>query len=262
MEKVIWAVWGPPDTDRAALRDRLVAHLAPILLDEPAVAGLAMAIDDPEADVAPPVPWPEGNQPLLALVSVWLPAYDHRGLVEEHVAALASEQGLRSHGYLVSESLYTDYGESPWSGPRDWPDGVRSPGVLTVGLLQRPPDHDRQAWIRHWHDVQSPESAELQPRTRYVRNLVVLALDDGPPLEGISSRRGRRTSTWRTRTSSTGATVTRDGCRPTWIGCWPTSPPSSTCRPSVPPPWASTCSPAPPAPDPRSPRQALDAWTP
>lgn len=185
MEKVIWALWGRDVTDRSTLRDLLVERLAPILLREPLVLGLDMAVDDPEADVDAPVPWPDDEDPLLALVSVWLPAYDRRGPTEGHLALLARELDITVHGYLVSESLYTDYGESPWSGPRDWPDGERSPGVLTVGLLQRPPGHDREAWIRHWHDVQSPESAELQPRARYVRNLVALGLDDGPPLEGI-----------------------------------------------------------------------------
>ena len=185
MEKVIWALWGRDVTDRSTLRDLMVERLAPTLLRDPLVLGLDVAVDDPEADVDAPVPWPADEDPLLALVSVWLPAYDHRGPVEEQVRLLAAQLDLTVHGYVVSESLYTEYGESPWSGPRDWPDGVRSPGVLTVGLLQRPPGHDRQAWIRHWHDVQSPESAELQPRTRYVRNLVALALDGGPPLEGI-----------------------------------------------------------------------------
>lgn len=185
MEKVMWALWGRAGTDRSTLRDQMVERLAPTLLAEPLVLGLDLAVDDPEADVEAPVPWPEDEEPLLALVAVWLPAYDHRGPVEEHVRRLAAELALTVHGYVVSESLYTEYGESPWGGPRDWPDGVRSPGVLTVGLLQRPPGHDREAWIRHWHDVQSPGSAELQPRTRYVRNLVALTLDDGPPLEGI-----------------------------------------------------------------------------
>ncbi len=185
MEKVIWGLWGRREVDRSTLRDLLVERLAPTLLGEPLVLGLAMAIDDPEADVDAPVPYPDDEDPLLALVSVWLPAYDHRAPVEHHLTVLAAELDLALHGYLVSEALYSDYGDTPWSGPRDWPDGVRSPGVMTIGLLQRPPGHDRRAWVRHWHDVQSPESGELQPRTRYVRNLVALALDDGPPLEGI-----------------------------------------------------------------------------
>ncbi len=186
MEKVIWVARGGADADRGDLRDALVGGLAPTLLAEPAVRGLSMAIDDPDADVAPPVPWPDGEPVLLATVSTWLPAYDHRESVEDRIATTAAALDLTVHGYVVTESLYTDYGENEHSAPRAWPDGVRSPGVLTVGLLQRPPGHDRLAWLRHWHGVQSPESAELQPRCRYVRNLVALPLaDDAPPLDGI-----------------------------------------------------------------------------
>lgn len=186
MEKVIWVARGSGDTDRGGLRDALVGGLAPTLLAEPTVLGLSMAIDDPEADVAPPVPWPDGEPVLLATISTWLAAYDHRVPVERAIGAVAADLGLDVDGYVVTESLYTDYGESPHGPARDWPDGVRSPGVLTVGLLQRPPGHDRMAWLRHWHGVQSPESAELQPRCRYVRNLVAFPLvDDAPPLDGI-----------------------------------------------------------------------------
>jgi hypothetical protein len=187
VEKVIWVVRGPAEADRGEVRDALVGQLAPTLLAQPAVRGLAMAIDDPEsAGAPPPVPWPEGEPVLLATVSVWLPAYDHRGPVEERIASAVAALGLHADGYVVTESLYTDYGDNEHAAPRDWPDGTRSPGVLTVGLLQRPPDHDRLAWLRHWHGVQSPESAELQPRARYVRNLVALPLaDDAPPLDGI-----------------------------------------------------------------------------
>ena len=39
---------------------------------------------------------------------------------------------VRLAGYSVVESLYRDYGGNRWSVPRDWPDGERSPGVLSV----------------------------------------------------------------------------------------------------------------------------------
>ncbi len=62
-----------------------------------------------------------------------------------------------------------------YSGPRDWPDGERSPGVLTVALIHRPEGLVVRRLDRAWHGTQSPLSAELQPRTRYVRNEVVRA---------------------------------------------------------------------------------------
>ena len=71
-------------------------------------------------------------------------------------------------------------------GPRDWPDGQRSPGVLTVGLIHRPLDLGYDEWIERWHGTQSPRSGALQPRTRYVRNEVVRALTpDAPEVHGI-----------------------------------------------------------------------------
>jgi hypothetical protein len=92
----------------------------------------------------------------------------------------------RKAGYLVSESLYRDYGGNRFSGPKDWPDGARSPGVMMLTLLERPARLARDAWIAHWHGVQSPVSEEIQPRTRYVRNEVIRALTPGaPPWEGI-----------------------------------------------------------------------------
>lgn len=187
MEKVIWVVRGPVEADRGDVRDALVQQLAPTLLAQPVTLGLSVNVDDPESDGAPaPMPWPEGEDVLVATISVWFPAYDHRAPVEERIDAAVEALGLTAHGYVVTESLYTEYGSSEHGPARDWPDGERSPGVLTVGLLQCPPGHDRLAWVRHWHGVQSPESAELQPRCRYVRNLVALPLsDDAPPLDGI-----------------------------------------------------------------------------
>ena len=108
-----------------------------------------------------------------------------RGGVE---AALAdTRSGLA--GYLVVESLYDDYGTTPHGRPRDWPDGERSPGVLTVALIHRP-DGSRLPRVDHAAGTapSRPVSAELQPRTRYVRNEVVRPVSEGAP----DDRRHRR----------------------------------------------------------------------
>jgi hypothetical protein len=58
--------------------------------------------------------------------------------------------------------------------------------VTAVTLLERPKRIPRDEWIRRWHGTMSPVSEEIQPRTRYVRNLVLEALTPGaPPFEGI-----------------------------------------------------------------------------
>ena len=58
--------------------------------------------------------------------------------------------------------------------------------MLTVALIHRPEGLGYREWITRWHGTQSPVSAELQPRTRYVRNEVVRSLSDGAPdVDGI-----------------------------------------------------------------------------
>jgi hypothetical protein len=55
-----------------------------------------------------------------------------------------------------------------------------------VALIHRPDGLAYPEWIDRWHGTQSPLSAELQPRTRYVRNEVVRALTaDAPEIDGI-----------------------------------------------------------------------------
>ena len=81
---------------------------------------------DPESDIPAPVPTPEGETPLHALVSLWLDAVDYREPFENVLAASAE----RLAGYEVVESLYRYAdGGNQWSAPRSWPDGERSPGA-------------------------------------------------------------------------------------------------------------------------------------
>ena len=183
MEKVITLLWGDGAAESGdALRDRLLGETSPRLLAS-GVRGLSINVHDGAAAPAPsPAPAPETEDPHVAEVSVWLDTYEGRGPVEAALAPL----DLRSAAYLVVESLYEDYGTTPHGSPRDWPDGTRSPGVLTVALIHRPEGLGYREWITRWHGTQSPVSAELQPRTRYVRNEVVRSLsDDAPEIDGI-----------------------------------------------------------------------------
>ncbi len=183
MEKVIYLLWGDGAAESGdALRDRLLHETSPRLLAS-GVRGLGVNVHDGDAAPAPsPAPPPEGEDPHVAEVSVWLDNYEGRGDVEAAVAEL----GLRTAAYLVVESLYDDYGTTVHGSRRDWPDGDRSPGVLTVALIHRPEGLGYREWITRWHGTQSPVSAELQPRTRYVRNEVVRSLSDGAPdVDGI-----------------------------------------------------------------------------
>jgi hypothetical protein len=181
VEKVIALVWGPGDAESGdALRQQLIEDTLPRLRAGGARAA-TFNVHDSAADRAPsPAPTPAGEQPHVAEVSMWLDCYERTGEIDDALAALR----LPTASYLVVESLYEDYGTTPHAGPRDWPDGERSPGVLTVALIHRPAGLDYREWITRWHGTQSPVSAELQPRTRYVRNEVVRSLTEGAPEVG------------------------------------------------------------------------------
>jgi len=118
----------------------------------------------------------------MAEFALWLDNIDDRAPVE----ALLHPLGDRMAGYLVTESVPTDYGDNEWSGPRDWPDGERSPGVLQLTLMEQPDRLTYDEWLVQWHGTQTPMSTRIQPRIRYVRNAVVRPLTpDAPPYRGI-----------------------------------------------------------------------------
>ena len=181
MEKVIALVWGPGDGDSGdALRRQLIEDTLPRVLRRGARAA-TFNVHDSAAHRAPsPAPGPEGELPHVAEVSMLLDCYERTTDIDAALAALE----LSTASYLVVESLYDDYGSTPHAPPRDWADGERSPGVLTVALIHRPEGLDYREWITRWHGTQSPVSGELQPRTRYVRNEVVRSLTEGAPEVG------------------------------------------------------------------------------
>lgn len=181
MEKLQYLCWPVPGLDASArgtvARDAIVPKLLALR-----PRGLSIQVDDSEADVAVPMPPPEDEPQPFLLVSIWLDRYDDRAPFESVLDAECD----RIAGYLVTESMYTDYGGNRHGAPRDWPDGARSPGVVMVTLLRRPSTMSEHDWITHWHTVQSPVSEAMQPRMRYVRNAVVRPLTaDAPPIEGI-----------------------------------------------------------------------------
>jgi hypothetical protein len=183
MEKLVYVLWGSGEARAGdGLRQRLLSETAPALLDRGARAVTVNVHDTAAAEAPSPMPAPDGEDPHMAEVSLWVDSYDRRLPYEELITSV----GLRQAGYLVVESLYEDYGTTPHGPRRTWPDGQRSPGVLTVALIHRPAGLDYREWITRWHGTQSPLSAELQPRTRYVRNEVVRAVtDDAPEIDGI-----------------------------------------------------------------------------
>ena len=181
VEKLVYLVWDRPSVDGAALRSRFLDELAPALL----ALGphqLAVHLDDDLAPIPGPAPAPGHELPLRAAVSLFVDAHDRRAPYEEVLA----EVGERRAGYLVSEAVWSEYGDNGRRGPRDWPDGERSPGITTFSLVHRNPAFDERTFREFWHGHQSPMSEAVQPRWRYVRNTVVHPVTPGaPPVDGI-----------------------------------------------------------------------------
>lgn len=181
MEKLIYLIDGEAGETPDALRDRLLGEVAPALLERGAEK-LTIYVSDSNSEVAVPLAPPEGETPVRADVSLWMGCHDHRGPIEEELGRIGSAM----HGYLVTESIYTEYGDNEHASARNWPDGERSPGLTMLTLLAKPDRLNYEQWIAHWYGVQSPVSTRLQPRIRYIRNAVARALTaDAKPWLGI-----------------------------------------------------------------------------
>lgn len=176
MEKLVYLVWERPSIDPAALRTRFLEDLAPRLLALQPHA-LQMDLDDEQAQIPSMVPVPADELPVRACVSIWLDAHDDRAPYE----VILRDAGVRLAGYLVTESMFREYGGNEHAPPRDWPDGTRSPGIITLTIFDKPAGVDDETFYGHWYGHQSPMSEDMQPRARYVRNAVVRALTPGAP---------------------------------------------------------------------------------
>jgi hypothetical protein len=181
VEKLMYVVSLDPEVTRGEVADIMLGSASPKLL-EMGPAALGMDLWDAHSDIPAPVPLPEGEPQVHAVVSLWVDKVEQRTPYEEVLGGLAT----KVCGYSVIESLYSDYGDSPWAAPRDWADGERSPGVLTVALLQQHPEQSFDEWITRWHTRISPITEAIQPRCRYVRNAVFRSVtDSAPPVRGI-----------------------------------------------------------------------------
>ena len=133
MEKLIYLIWDRPSRSGADVRAQCIDEIAPKLLAL-SPRGLQMDIDDEAAQLPSMVAVPDDELPVRALVSIWVDAHDTRA---EYEAILATA-GIRRAGYLVTESMYRDYGDNEHAPARDWPDGQRSPGVITLSVFDKP----------------------------------------------------------------------------------------------------------------------------
>ena len=179
--KLIYLLWPRAPLAPAERRHVLLDECAPKLVAL-GLTGLQINIADDLATTPSPAPKPLFKPCFVAQVNLWADGESVAPAAEK----ILRQAGFDLAGYRVDEWLYTDYGENLHAAKRDWPDGQRSPGILAVTLLHRPRGIPRDEWMRRWFGWQSPMSEWMQPRARYVRNLVEAALTPGAPgCEGI-----------------------------------------------------------------------------
>jgi hypothetical protein len=180
--KLVYILWAPKGTAPAQVRVRVLDECAPRLLERGA-RYLQCNIHDERVGAKSPAPeTPLSDEPFVAQVSVWVDALEARHPLEDVLRGA----GFDIAGYRVEESLYTEYGENEHGQARDWSDGERSPYIVAVTLLERPAHISKDEWSRRWFGRQSPMSEVMQPRARYVRNVVQEVLTPGAfPYEGI-----------------------------------------------------------------------------
>ena len=181
MVKLIYILWAPKGQSKKRTRDLLLNEVQQRLYDS-GVNKLTMYIDDEHSTVRSPAPKLYRGPAISAEISLWVEELTKHREIEK----ILEPYGFRSAGYLVDESIYTEYGGNRHFHERDWPDGERSPVVMAVTLMERPHRLSHEEWIRRWHGTQSPVSEAMQPRARYIRNVVLQAVTpDAPPFEGI-----------------------------------------------------------------------------
>ena len=180
MEKLVHVVRDREDRDGADLRAEVLDEVVPALVAAGA-SGVTIHLADDGVTIPGPMPCPGGELPVRATVEYWVPAHD----LATDALGVAGAVGIRNDAYLVTESLWSEFGQRRGE-LRTWPDGERSPGLVTVALVHRNPLLDERTFRELWYGHQSPMSERVQPRLRYVRNTVVHPVTPGaPPLDGL-----------------------------------------------------------------------------
>ncbi|MFA5055870.1 MAG: hypothetical protein WC562_06865 [Dehalococcoidia bacterium] len=181
MVKIIYILWTPKGQPRQITRELLLEKIQPRLYDA-GVKKLTMYIADEFSNVRSSAPKLYKGPEISAELSLWVDDIARHQDIE-----MILQSGFFTYAaYEVEESIYTEYGGNKHFRKRDWPDGQRSPVLMAITLMERPKKLPREEWIKRWHGTQSPVSEAMQPRARYIRNVVLKALTpDAPPFEGI-----------------------------------------------------------------------------
>lgn len=168
MEKLVYLLREPADSDGRGLRERVLA--AATELRGAGAMNIAANINDDAVAAGRRVKIGRLDPPIRAMVSFWMHISDDRDAAEKILADTARSIA----GYLVVESvpLINEYAAPP---------GKRSPGVNMVTCIQRLPSLSPEEFLRIWHQEHRHVAQETQSTFAYVRNTVVRPLTDAAP---------------------------------------------------------------------------------
>jgi hypothetical protein len=167
MEKLIYLVWKPTDTEVDGFRDVLLNDLAPALLAQSNTRGLRIAVADSAVAAAGPRRMDSYGSLPDGLVSVWVDNAGARQDLEQQLGKTVD----RFSAYLVTEAeplVNTQYPEL----------GQRTPGMCQVVFLQRPPRLSEQAWLSIWQGSHTQIAIATQSTFAYRQNVIVRAMSD------------------------------------------------------------------------------------
>ncbi len=180
--KIIYVLWPEINYSPTQRREVLLDNCAPAIL-QIGVNTLTMNIDDEHSQVKSPAPKFYRGAPIVATASVTFADALEK---QKEISQLFISAGFKVGAYEVDVSVYKDYGDNIHFRKRDWVDGERTPSaVLAVTLLSRPKKYVHAEWMRRWHGKMSPGSEAIQPRARYVRNVVLSIAENSPVFDGI-----------------------------------------------------------------------------
>lgn len=178
--KTMFVLWPGKSYTPAERRERILS-LCRKDIDLANIDELRVNIDDEFSTVKSPAPKFYRGAPIVATLSVKSdqPVFDDIHLALENAGFVVGQ-------YVVDEHPYTDYGDNQHGVKRHWPDGEKTPSVVVaVTLLTKPDKYKQEEWIARWFGKMSPGSEAIQPRARYVRNVVSALGKDTPKFDGI-----------------------------------------------------------------------------
>lgn len=185
MKKVMYVLWPEKNYSLQQRRELLLDKIAPAI-QQLGVDFLTMNIDDEDSQVKSPAPKWYRAPAIVATVSVKVTDDAERKDKLDNIHQQLASAGFKVGAYEVDETVYKDYGDNEHFRKRDWADGERTPlVVMAITLLTRPKKYPHAEWLRRWHGKMSPGSEVIQPRARYIRNVVLSTVEGSPDFDGI-----------------------------------------------------------------------------